>query len=159
MTPPISGALQFSPVSTVFTGNARAIVPVSLYATGLISKDGEMKGTALLQGEAVADSEFVDFVLKDAFKRLRPASIPPASNISQSPSMTCAAVSKSRGLTDTAVPSGSNVSSFIPASKTARSVVTLSMLVNLQRWRFVLSRTHWKGSPFKLISADQTAAG
>jgi hypothetical protein len=50
-------------VNSVFTGNVTAIgtavVPVSLYATGLISKDSKMKGTALLTGEAVADSEIL----------------------------------------------------------------------------------------------------
>ena len=76
----------FAGFNRVFTGNATAIgtaiVPVSLYATGLISKDSEMKGTALLAGEAVADSEILTFVLKDAFKRVRPASIPPTANFS-----------------------------------------------------------------------------
>jgi len=55
---------------------------VSLYATGLISKDSKMKGTALLAGEAVADSEILTVVLKDAFKRVRPAAISPTANFS-----------------------------------------------------------------------------
>jgi len=72
----------FAGFNSVFTGNATAIVPVSLYATGLISKDSKMKGTALQAGEAVADSEILTFVLKDAFKRVRPASISLTSNFS-----------------------------------------------------------------------------
>jgi hypothetical protein len=57
----------FAGFNSVFTGNATAIgtaiVPVSLYASGLMSKDSKMKGTALLAGEAVADSEILAFVL------------------------------------------------------------------------------------------------
>lgn len=69
-----------------FTGNATAIgtviVPVSLYAAGLLSKDKKMQGTALLAGEAVADSEILAVVLKDAFRRARPASLSPGENFS-----------------------------------------------------------------------------
>ena len=76
----------FAGFHRVFTGNATAIgtaiVPVSLYATGLISKDSKMKTTALLAGDAVADSEILTLVLKDAFKRVRPASISPTSTFS-----------------------------------------------------------------------------
>jgi membrane-associated phospholipid phosphatase len=76
----------FAGFNSAFTGNATAIgtaiVPVSLYATGLISKDSKMKGAALLAGEAVADSEILTFVLKDAFKRVRPTSISPMSTFS-----------------------------------------------------------------------------
>ena len=74
----------FSGFNSVFTGNATAIgtaiAPVSLYATGLISRDAKMQGTALLAGEAVADTEILAFVLKDAFKRVRPASVPSGGN-------------------------------------------------------------------------------
>ncbi len=74
----------FTGFNSVFSGNATAIgtavVPVSLYATGLISKDSKMKGTALLAGEAVADAEVLDYALKVAFKRVRPASVPITGN-------------------------------------------------------------------------------
>jgi hypothetical protein len=78
MTPPISRVLQRSPVSTASSPampprSAWPLVPVSLYATGLISKGSKMKGTAPLAGEAVADSEILTFLLKDAFKRVPPA--------------------------------------------------------------------------------------
>jgi len=77
---------SFSGLNDTFTGNATAIgtaiVPVWLYATGLISKDGRIKGTALLAGEAVADSEILAFVFKDAFKRVRPASLSPTADFS-----------------------------------------------------------------------------
>jgi len=36
----------------------------------------------LLTGEAVADTEILAFVLKDAFKRVRPASVPAGANYS-----------------------------------------------------------------------------
>jgi len=76
----------FSGFNNVFTANATAIgtavVPVSLYATGLLFKDKKMQGTALLAGEAVADSEILAVVLKDAFRRVRPASLSPTANFS-----------------------------------------------------------------------------
>jgi membrane-associated phospholipid phosphatase len=76
----------FSGFNSVFTGNAAAvgtaIVPLSIYATGLISKDKKMEGTALLAGEAVADSEILSFVLKDAFNRVRPAALSSTANFS-----------------------------------------------------------------------------
>src|SRR6202043_1488051 len=66
--------------NNIFTGNATVIgtiaAPVSLYAIGLFRKDSKMQRTALLAGEAVADAEILTTVLKDATKRVRPASIP-----------------------------------------------------------------------------------
>lgn len=77
---------SFSGFNSVFTGNATAIgtllAPVSLYGAGLVLKDSKMRGTALLAGEAVADSEILATVLKDATKRARPAAIPANGNFS-----------------------------------------------------------------------------
>ena len=49
------------------------MAPVSLYAIGLGRKDTKMQRTALLAGEALADSEILTTVLKASTKRLRPA--------------------------------------------------------------------------------------
>lgn len=68
----------FSGFNSVFTSNATAIgtviAPVSIYAAGLIRHDSKMEHTALLAGEAVADSEIVATVFKAVTQRARPAS-------------------------------------------------------------------------------------
>jgi membrane-associated phospholipid phosphatase len=78
----------FHGFSSIFTGNATAIgtiaAPVSLYAAGLIRRDSKMQRTALLAGEAAADSEILTTVLKNATRRVRPAAIPPPGNYSDS---------------------------------------------------------------------------
>ena len=110
----------FAGFNSVFTGNATAIgtaiVPVSLYATGFISKDSEMKTTALLAGEAVADSEILTFVLKDAFKRVRPASIPPTANFSDTWFESRGSFINSNG----GMPSGHTIAAFSVATIVAR---------------------------------------
>jgi membrane-associated phospholipid phosphatase len=47
--------------------------PVSIYATGLIRKDSKLQQTALLSGEAVADSEILTTVFKAVDRRVRPS--------------------------------------------------------------------------------------
>ena len=78
----------FNGFNNIFSSNAAAIgtvvAPVSLYAIGLIRKDSKMQRTALFAGEAVADSEILATVLKDATKRVRPAGIQPGGNYSDS---------------------------------------------------------------------------
>ena len=78
----------FHEFNNIFTGNATLIgimaTPVSLYGAGLIRRDSKMQRTALLAGEAVADSEILTTVLKDATRRVRPAAIPPNGNFSNS---------------------------------------------------------------------------
>jgi membrane-associated phospholipid phosphatase len=69
-----------------FTGRATMIgtvaAPISLYAAGLIRKDSKMQQTALLAAEAVADSEVVTTLLKNATRRVRPAAVPIGGNYS-----------------------------------------------------------------------------
>ncbi len=66
----------FSGFNSVFSGTATTAgilaAPVALYVGGLASKDSKMTGTALLAGEALADSELLAYVLKVSFKRARP---------------------------------------------------------------------------------------
>ena len=81
-------ASAFHGFNAIFAGNATAFgtiaAPISLYAAGLIRKDSKMQRTALLAGEAVADSELVTTFLKDATRRVRPAAIPTKGNYSDS---------------------------------------------------------------------------
>ncbi len=56
-------------------------VPVSFYLAGLISKNSYERNTALMAAEAVADSEILTLVLKNAGHRLRPAAIPAHGNL------------------------------------------------------------------------------
>jgi membrane-associated phospholipid phosphatase len=70
----------FTGFKNVVTGNATAIgmgaVPASLYAIGLIRKDSKMQRTALLAGEALADTAILQTVLKNATRRVKPARFP-----------------------------------------------------------------------------------
>jgi len=78
----------FQGFNNFFTGNATIAgtiaTPVSLYLVGLIRKDSKMQRTALFAGEAVADSEIVATVLKDATRRVRPSGVPSGGNYSDS---------------------------------------------------------------------------
>jgi membrane-associated phospholipid phosphatase len=55
-----------------------AIVPVAFLVIGHFRHDSYAEKTALLAGEAYADSAVLDVVLKVATRRLRPSDIPPA---------------------------------------------------------------------------------
>jgi membrane-associated phospholipid phosphatase len=68
------------PFSGAGPGAVTAAVPASFLAYGLIAKDLKAEKTALLIGEAVADSEILSTVFKVTFRRARPASIPPHGN-------------------------------------------------------------------------------
>lgn len=71
----------YSGFNSVFGSTATSwgigLAPGLLYATGLVKKDSYAQKTALLAGEAIADSEIVDEVMKRAFSRVRPAALPP----------------------------------------------------------------------------------
>jgi membrane-associated phospholipid phosphatase len=64
----------------IFNGNVTAIgmgvTSASLYVIGRLHKDSKMQRTALLAGEAMADTAIVQTVLKDATMRLRPVRYP-----------------------------------------------------------------------------------
>ena len=57
-----------------------ALVPVSFYGFSFLRHDSYGEQTALLVGEAVADSEIVATVMKDVDRRLRPVDIAPHGN-------------------------------------------------------------------------------
>jgi membrane-associated phospholipid phosphatase len=70
----------FYTFKTIVNGNAASIgmgvTAASMYAIGRFRKDSKMQHTALLVGEAMADTAVVQTVLKDATMRLRPISYP-----------------------------------------------------------------------------------
>jgi len=70
---------SFNGFNKVFSGSATSYgtlaVPVSFYLVGRLRKDSKMQRTALLAGEAVADSEILTTFLKDTTGRVRPAAI------------------------------------------------------------------------------------
>jgi membrane-associated phospholipid phosphatase len=110
----------FHGFNNIFTGNATVIgtvaTPLSLYAVGLIRKDSKMQRTALLAGEAVGDAEILTTVLKDATKRVRPASIPPQGNFSDSWFESSGSFLRGHG----SFPSGHAIAAFSVATVVAR---------------------------------------
>jgi membrane-associated phospholipid phosphatase len=59
-----------------FTGSLEAAVPASLYIFGLVRHDSYAERTALLAGEAYADSAIPHVVIKIAARRIRPNAVP-----------------------------------------------------------------------------------
>jgi membrane-associated phospholipid phosphatase len=110
----------FHSFNNVFTGNVMLTgviaAPVSLYTLGLVKKDAKMQHTALLAGEAVADSELVTTILKDATLRVRPAAIPSNGNFSDTWFRSSGSLLRGRG----SFPSGHAIAAFSVATVTAR---------------------------------------
>lgn len=110
----------FHSFNNVFTGNVMLsgviAAPVSLYTIGLVRKDSKMQHTALLAGEAIADSELVTTVLKDAILRVRPAAIPPSGNFSDTWFRSSGSLLRGRG----SFPSGHAIAAFSVATVAAR---------------------------------------
>jgi membrane-associated phospholipid phosphatase len=114
------GNASFHTFNNIFTGNATAIgtivAPASLYIAGLLRKDSKMERTALLAGEAVADSEIVATVFKDAAKRARPASFPAQGNLYDSWFESSGSPLRGNG----SFPSGHTIAAFSVATVVAR---------------------------------------
>ncbi|MBV9769771.1 MAG: phosphatase PAP2 family protein [Bryobacterales bacterium] len=117
---PFATTTVFHGFNSVFSSTATsagiAITPVSLYAIGLLKKDSYAEHTALLAGEAVADSEVVATVLKTADRRLRPEYVPPNGNFSDSWFEAPGGVGLGRG----GFPSGHAIAAFSVATVMAR---------------------------------------
>jgi membrane-associated phospholipid phosphatase len=62
------------------TGSFEAAVPASLYVFGLVRHDSYAETTALLAGEAYADSAIPHVAIKIVARRVRPNAIPPGSD-------------------------------------------------------------------------------
>ena len=67
-----------------FTGSMEAAVPAALYVFGLAKHDDYAEKTALLAGEAYADSAIPHVVIKIASRRIRPNAMPPGSDFTHS---------------------------------------------------------------------------
>jgi membrane-associated phospholipid phosphatase len=87
-TKPFATTTAFHGFNSVFNSTATsagiAIVPVSMYAVGLLKKNSYAANTALLAGEAVADSEIVATALKTATRRERPQYFSATGNLADS---------------------------------------------------------------------------
>ena len=107
--------------NNTFTGNATAIgtvaAPVSFYVAGLIRKDVKMQHTALLVGEAVADSEVLTTVFKDATRRIRPAAVPASGNYWDNWFDSSGSVYRGNG----SFPSGHTIAAFSVATVISRT--------------------------------------
>jgi membrane-associated phospholipid phosphatase len=70
----------FEETSEIFSTTNTAIVeigvPVAVYVTGLLRHDSYTEQTAMLAGEAVADSAIPGLVIKAVSRRLRPSAVP-----------------------------------------------------------------------------------
>lgn len=110
----------FQGFNNVFTSNATVIgtivAPASLYVAGLARRDSKMQGTALLAGEAVADTEILATVLKDATKRVRPAAFGPNQNFNDSWFESSGSFLRGNG----SMPSGHTIAAFGIATVVAR---------------------------------------
>jgi len=108
----------FQGFNHILNGNATAIgmgaVSASLYAIGRVRKDSKMQRTALLAGEAMADTAIVQTVLKDATMRVRPVRYPASGWFATSSSPT----SYIRG--NGSFPSGHSIEAFAVATIFAR---------------------------------------
>jgi membrane-associated phospholipid phosphatase len=85
-TPYFRRTQRFEGFNEVFSGRntslGMAIVPAAFLVVGHFRHDSYAEETALLAGEAYADSAIVDVVMKVATRRLRPSDIPPNGNFS-----------------------------------------------------------------------------
>lgn len=85
-TPYFRRTPSYAGFNKVFSGRntslGMAIIPASFYVAGLARHDTYAQHTALLVGEAVADSEFLSVIIKDGTHRVRPSDLPPTGNYS-----------------------------------------------------------------------------
>ena len=80
-TPYFRRTAAFSDFNRALSGRNTALgiaaVPLATYVVGLARKDSFARETALLAGEAAADSQILALVMKTFSRRLRPSSISP----------------------------------------------------------------------------------
>jgi membrane-associated phospholipid phosphatase len=105
--------------NNAFSGNNTAYgtiaVPAVMYATSFALRDSKMRNTALLAAEAVAGSEMLATVLKDATNRTRPAGVPVNGNYSDTWFESGNALNSRGGF-----PSGHTIAAFSVATVVAR---------------------------------------
>lgn len=85
-TPYFRRTARFEGYNDVFSGRntavGMAVVPAAFLVVGHLRHDSYAEQTALLAGEAYADSAIVDILMKAATRRLRPSDISPSGNFS-----------------------------------------------------------------------------
>jgi membrane-associated phospholipid phosphatase len=85
-TPYFRRTARFEGYNDVFSGRntavGMAVVPAAFLVMGHFRHDSYAEQTALLAGEAYADSAIVDIMMKAATRRLRPSDISPSGNFS-----------------------------------------------------------------------------
>ncbi len=118
--PHFQNTSTFSGFNSVFSGTATTagilVAPAALYVGGLASKDSKMTGTALLAGEALADSEVLAYVLKVSLKRVRPHTLSPGDNYWDTWFESPGSFLSSNG----GMPSGHSIAAFSVATIVAR---------------------------------------
>lgn len=102
--------------SSTNTSAGIAAMPLSLYAVGLFRGDSYAANTALLAGEAVADSEIVATAIKTATRRMRPEYFSTTGNYSDSFFEGPGGVGPGHG----GFPSGHTIAAFSVATVMAR---------------------------------------
>lgn len=111
-TPYFRRTQQFEGFNDVFSGRntsvGMAIVPAAFLVVGHFRHDSYAEQTALLAGEAYADSAIVDIAMKVTTRRLRPSDIPPNGNFSD----TFFNSTKAHSWTSTSFPSGHAAAAF-----------------------------------------------
>jgi membrane-associated phospholipid phosphatase len=79
---------RYKDFNSVFTSKrtdlGTMLVPATLYAVGLATRNSRTRTTALLAGEAVANAEILTILAKDLDRRKRPAEYPPHTNMADS---------------------------------------------------------------------------
>jgi membrane-associated phospholipid phosphatase len=117
---PFATTGAFHGFNSVFSSTATSVgiaaMPAALYAVGLLKKDSYATHTALLAGEAVADSEIVATALKTATRRERPGYIPSTGNFADSWFEGPGGVGVGHG----GFPSGHSIAAFSVATVVAR---------------------------------------
>lgn len=110
----------FHGFNTVFTSNrmmyGTLLTPAGLYVAGLARKDSKMTGTALLAGEALADTGLVSLVLKDLTRRVRPVNLPAHGNAYDTWFESGGSIANGSG----SFPSGHAIAAFSVATVVAR---------------------------------------
>jgi membrane-associated phospholipid phosphatase len=111
-TPYFRRTQRFEGFNDVFSGRntslGMAIVPAAFLVVGHFRHDSYAEHTALLAGEAYADSAIVDIVMKASTRRLRPSDIAPTGNFSD----TFFRSTKAFSGTSTSFPSGHAAAAF-----------------------------------------------
>ncbi len=111
-TPYFRRTARFEGFNDVFSGRntslGMAIVPAAFLVVGHFRHDSYAEKTALLAGEAYADSAIVDVIMKVATRRLRPSDIAPNGNFSD----TFFSSPKAPSGIDTSFPSGHAAAAF-----------------------------------------------